>query len=173
MKKTLIISTPIILVAAIASVAFAIPKDQPTQESNIVSESVDKKVEAKNNTVSAPEAPQEHQAVESTPNTQTAPEAVIQAPVQPQVLSTQAYAEMYLDLSGRNQHCLDYMVNKWPHRFTEDVRENNIKALTVWAGVCTTGIDNIRHESGRGYGGIYTYGQDGEFFDSDFAKSKH
>lgn len=84
------------------------------------------------------------------------------------ILSTQEYGNKYLDLSTPAlQACFELIVNKWPERFNEDVRENNIKALKVWANVCSTGIERPV------VGPIYRYGQNGEFFDSDLAKTQY
>lgn len=94
-------------------------------------------------------------------------------PVPIPVLSTQEYAEKYLDLSGNNQSCLDNIVNEWPERFTEDVRENNIKALTVFYAVCSTGFVDDRELIHPHYEVINTYGENGAFFDSEFAKTRH
>jgi len=92
-------------------------------------------------------------------------------PAQPIILSTQEYAEMYLNLNdeyGYAQICLDTLISAFPNRFTPEVRERNIKALSIYASPC-----------GTGYGGTqtikinwdYLY-PNGSFFDSDQAKSR-
>lgn len=112
--------------------------------------------------------------VESAPV--VAPAPIAQAPV---VLSTQEYANMYLDLvtnySGFTpQQCLDAIISRWPDRFTEANRENNIKALRVWdtSGVCATGILDWPRNTNLTKP-ILRWGQNGEFFDSPIAISYH
>lgn len=86
-----------------------------------------------------------------------------------QVKSTQEYGNMYLDLASSPllQECFDRIIASWPSRFTEDVREKNIKALSVFGSTCSTGI----LESNGGV--ITSYGRNGEFFDSQLAATKH
>ena len=80
---------------------------------------------------------------------------------QRKVLSTQEYGEKYLNLSlDIWQECFDKTVAAFPERFTEDVREQNVKALRYWATTCSSGINNPMS------GVIYSF----DFFDSDFAK---
>jgi len=109
----------------------------------------------------------------------TTVQVVITAPVAPVVLSTQAYANMYIDLvtnySGFTpQQCLDAIISRWPERFTEANRENNIKALRVWdtSGVCATGILDWPRNTNLTKP-ILRWGQNGEFFDSPIAISYH
>ncbi len=91
----------------------------------------------------------------------------------PKVLSTQEYGEKYLNLSHPDlQKCFDTIVEAFPHRFTEDVRENNVKALRAWSSVCATevyrvypGAPAIRSK------GLWLINDD--FFDGDTAKSYH
>lgn len=84
------------------------------------------------------------------------------------VLSTQEYGIKYLDLSTPLlQQCFDAIIERWPERFTEDVREDNVKALRAWASTCTTGILAGR----QGASNIERYGINGEFFDSQLANA--
>ena len=108
----------------------------------------------------------------------TAPVAPV-TPVTPVILSTQAYADKYLDLSvPQNQKCLDRIIQVWPDRFLPEVRERNIKALRAWAGVCSTGAYspavNQNFTAGRIslHGSLIgAYGINGEFFDTSMAKA--
>lgn len=112
--------------------------------------------------------------VESTPEViAPAPEPAPTPPPAPVVLSTQQYAEQYLNLADvipglSGQMCLDALVATYPERFTEDVRERNVKALSIYASPC-----------GTGYGSTVTIKKawdykypNGSFFDSEIAKSK-
>ena len=130
------------------------PKDEPTKK--VAKEQV------KQEPAPAPVA---------TTETQTQP----QTEPTPIVLSTQAYAEKYLNLSGRGQMCFDAIVDRWPERFTPDVRENNVKALKLYYSPCSTGI--IEAQAGDYKGVIFKYGskggRDGAFFDSAHAKSQY
>lgn len=84
------------------------------------------------------------------------------------VLSTQEYAEKYLNLLGNNQMCFDSIVAAFPDRFTESEREKNVKALTIFSSPCSSGITEANKR-----GVIYSFGMNGEFFDSEAAKSMH
>ena len=84
-------------------------------------------------------------------------------PSQPTVKSVDELAYQYLNMSvPRAKECLDKTVSMFPERFTEDVREKNIRAMRVFRHICVTGV-------------LYTdktpLGQQGEFFDSDLAKA--
>lgn len=125
------------------------------------------------NTASTPE-------VSETPTPVTVEtQQPVQAPVEkPVILSTQEYAQKYLDMSVPNaQMCLDRIVQVWPSRFTEDVREYNIKALRAWANICSTGVLNFTVD-GYFREGIITlrgsligsYGDNGEWFDTQLAR---
>lgn len=95
------------------------------------------------------------------------------------VLSIREYAEMYLNLGSisdnggvisnyTGQRCFDELVAAHPDRFTEDVRERNIKGLSVYASPCATGygLDNPGRNMWE------SQYPNGSFFDSDLAKSK-
>ena len=87
------------------------------------------------------------------------------------VKSSQYYAEKYLDLSDRNQMCFDEILKTFPARFTEDVREQNIKAIRAFTVPCATGITyNPSTGKTKHVGTIYLYGYNGEFFDTELAK---
>lgn len=166
-KKPIVVAVGVGLIGA---TAFAITPYIPVQGDTQTVAQVDNKVEDK----------------KSMPNEESASgigvtlEVVNPAPLQASepviepvpILSTQAYGEQYLDLSGTGQKCFDLIVARWPDRFTEDVRENNVKALAIWSGVCSTGIE-MPPGSGGGTGIIYRDGINGEWFDSVLAKSHH
>lgn len=105
---------------------------------------------------------------------------VVEPPVQPQVLSTQGYAKMYLDMSDpRSAVCLSRFEAMFPERFTESVREENVKSLGMYATPCSTGF-GVDYESAmrfydagimdmaavkRHIGILKSHGMNAEFFD--------
>lgn len=105
----------------------------------------------------SPEPVVEVKTAEATQASHVEPEPVVEP-----VKSLQDVAEMYLDLSGQHQSCFDMIVAKYPERFTPDVMEQNIKALTVFAGICGTGILP---------GAPHDYLRNGAFFDSELAET--
>jgi hypothetical protein len=72
-----------------------------------------------------------------------------------------------------DQECLNAIVAMYPERFTEDVREKNMKALTAFASYCSTGVpfESKRFNNTRNY--LDAYGGKGSFFDSELAKSRY
>lgn len=97
-------------------------------------------------------APVEKQVV-TVPKTETVPEA-------PRVLSIMELGEKYLHLDGNrfNRACFDKVVAYTPDRFTEAVRESNIKALAVYGNVCVPANDLVLYIK-----------PDGSFYDSGLA----
>lgn len=91
-------------------------------------------------------------------------------PTVPVIKTTKEYAEQYLDMTvPRAYECLSAFEARWPYRFTEDVRENNIKALRHFANICTTGILDEPFKRPL----IVTYGENGEWFDTEWAIAQH
>lgn len=168
MKKKIIIISSAVLVLAASGATWVVNTNNrsPVTKSNVAiladkpAEDADKKeVEP----VEVKEITNTEQPATPVSSTELPPQ-----PASKEVLTTQQYGEMYLDLSKTEyQTCFDLIVNKWPERFNEDVRENNVKALKVWADMCSTGIERPV------VGYIYQYGQNGEFFDSDLAKTQY
>lgn len=92
-------------------------------------------------------------------------------PENPIVLSSQEYGQKYLDLSDPlQQKCFDAIVNDYPERFTEENRENNIKALRAFVSPCSTGAYS---ERGARTTNLLDVNGRGAFFDSDLAKANH
>ena len=164
----------IIVVASISSTAMAaVNKPHDNVQTAVAQVEQEVSSQAVPDLVAAPQVaePSVTQTKQTTTPIQTIAEST------PSVLSTQQYADMYLDLTTNYsrftpQECLDAIINKWPERFTESVRKNNIKALRLWehGGICATGIlDWPRNPNltkpilGWGYGG--------EYFDTAVAKS--
>ena len=114
----------------------------------------------------AEEVPAETTPVATTP--------VVEPVAAPVILSTQEYAEKYLDMAAPwAQECLNRIIVEWPHRFTPEVREQNIKALRSWRSVCSTGVMDPVVEARRRSAGItisasliYQYGANGEWFET-------
>jgi len=143
------------------------------------------------NTPSAPVAVQRQadpvKTIEDTPakvaepktETTETPATTVETPKaeEPKVLTTQEYGEKYLDLSGVNQECFDNIIATFPDRFTPDVRENNVKALRMFAAVCSTGMFTYKlHPVAPNQQTtplLLQWGRNGEFFDSPQAKSYH
>jgi hypothetical protein len=165
-RKTVYIATPIILAGLLSGVAFL----NINQEKPVVKEQA--KVEVVEQEVKPVEAPVEEVTQEVVNEPVQVAQAPAVAPEQPTVtiLSTQEYANQYLDMTvPRAQQCLDAIVATWPARFAEGVREANIKGLRAFANICTTGMDEPNKQTAI----IYRYGANGEFFDSQLAISKH
>jgi len=100
---------------------------------------------------------------EPTPEPTPAPEPV--------VLSTLEYGYQYLNLESPIQlDCFNTLIAAFPERFVEPVRERNVKALSVFAGVCAAGYDSYDIQANNRL--FNQWGRDGEFFDSDLAKSR-
>lgn len=165
------VTTSIVLAVAGAS-AFAIATKETPADPPVKKQSA--KVVEKQETIAEPvtkEVPAETAPVETTP--------VVEPVAAPVVLSTQEYADKWLDMdSYRAQICLNRVVAQWPDRFTPEVRERNIKGLRRWAGICSTGAGGfeIDRREAAGYYGIqgtliYAYGTNGEYFDTPGAMS--
>ena len=99
-----------------------------------------------------------------------APVSVVETPVPvaPAIRSTLEIAADYPTMTGSEQllACFNKLVALFPDRFTESVREQNIKGLTAFATSCSTGVNNANPI-------INAYGPNGAYFDSELAKSKH
>lgn len=98
----------------------------------------------------------------------------------PKVLATQEYGEKYLDLStSEYQECFDAIVTAWPNRFTPKVREQNVKALSIWGSICgATNSYPASYFAAFPMVNLYrakdgSRGLSGEFFDSEAAKAQH
>lgn len=125
-------------------------------------------------TIRLPESsPIEIELPTDTQPAQTAQSTVTTDSVQPttQVRSVSEIAQDYPTLSGTpdNLACFNRIVVEYPERFTEDVREYNIKSLTAFGNACSTNIMRLRTpyvylDSNSGRGG---------FFDGELAKSMH
>lgn len=103
---------------------------------------------------------------------ETLPEP-IEEPIVIETKTTQEYAAQYLDLSGVSQQCFDMIVDKYPERFTESVREQNIRSLTIFASTCSTGImsnNNILDIGTNDKGELYY--KHGAWFDSALARKQ-
>ena len=170
-KKIAIVGLAVTIVSTGAILAYSTSDTTTTEATKTVAVSkVDKipivetqKIEAETKTVAAPE---QEEALEVAPK-----RVVAEKPAEPKVLSTQEYANQYLNVSTEGlQECFDAIVAEWPERFVPEVRERNVKGLQGWASLCATGIKSsfTRHTSG---GLIYLYGENGEFFDSPQAKA--
>lgn len=93
-------------------------------------------------------------------------------------LSIQEYASRHLSLGPimadmvipvTGQDCLNALVAAFPERFTEDVRERNIKALSVYGNPCATGYGSNNPTAKLLWDAKYP---NGSFFDSAIAKSR-
>ena len=125
---------------------------------------VEKIVELKDEEVGTAEPAQETaQAPTVQQETVPTPEVPVETTPPVQVLSSVEYAQKYLNVSDQIQlECFNRLVAKWPERFTDSVREANVKALRVFTAPCATGITS----SAQGTSVIEQYGRNGEFFDS-------
>ena len=94
------------------------------------------------------------------------------------VLSVQEYANRHLNLGQimpdmvipvTGQDCLDALVAAFPERFTEDVRERNIKALSVYENPCATGYGSNSPTTKLLWDTKYP---GGSFFDTPIAQSR-
>lgn len=93
-------------------------------------------------------------------------------------LSIQEYANRHLSLGQMmpdmvipvtGQDCLNALVAAFPERFTEDVRERNIKALSVYGNPCATGYGSNNPTAKLLWDTKYP---GGSFFDSPIAQSR-
>ena len=167
-KKAIILSIATLVIVpsmAFATISLVKPKAEVKAAEPVQQVAVVEKQEV------AAEPVAEETPAETAPVT-TAPVAEpVAAPV---VLSTQEYAEKYLNLSiPWAQECLNRIIVEWPHRFTPEVREQNIKALRSWGSVCSTGVMHPAIEERRRNAGItisgsliYQYGANGEWFET-------
>ena len=82
----------------------------------------------------------------------------------PRTLSVIELGEQYLHLDDNkfNRACFNKVIAYTPERFTEAVRENNIKALTIYGNVCVP-ANNLM---------LYIK-QDGSFYDGPLAATAH
>lgn len=178
MNKLAIVT--IVSIGLIGAVSFV---GDPPQESLNKSIDVVNKAEEAPKTVTAekPVEATEAPKVDEVVNQPTfAVARVVEPPVQPQVLSTQEYAKMYLDMSDpRSAVCLSRFAAMFPERFTESVREENVKSLGMYATPCSTGF-GVDYESAmrfydagimdmvavkRQIGILKSHGMNAEFFD--------
>lgn len=165
--KVTIISTSIILasVAVVTSVAVSNTKNiEPIKTSSVTFDGYVEPIIAVED-IPAPKVEQAPVQIATRVIEQPRPSApVVVAPAN--VRSPREIAAQYPSLVNNeyNSYCFDRIVEKFPERFTEDVREQNVKALTVFASACTTGINKFK-------GVLEQYGENGAFFDSDMAKS--
>lgn len=151
----------VIILAASSAVAYSVMNKPKVASVNNTSSEVKSEIKK----------PVEKKVAEAAPDVpvaQTIAPAETPAPTpQPTSKSTQEYGKMYLDLSTpQQQGCFDAIVNKWPSRFTEEVRESNVKAIRIYASPCSSGIVHSPYRSV-----IESYGQNGEFFDSQAAEA--
>jgi hypothetical protein len=158
-KKIILLSITLALVAG-SAFAYAYVSGPSRDIKATVST---KKADPKPVEEDTPQTPVSDTPTEPTNTDPIDPVAEPTAPEPEPVLSTQAYAEKYLDLSGANQKCFDAFVATWPERFIESNREHDVKALKVYASVCSSGILD------KGQGNIWIWGKHGEFFDSEAA----
>ena len=167
-KKIIIASILTLVVvpsAAFATISLVQPRADEKAAEPVQQVAVVEKQEAVAEPV-AEEVPAETAPVETTP--------VVEPVAAPVVLSTQEYANQYLDMSSPwAQECLNRIIVEWPHRFTPEVREQNIKALRSWGSVCSTGVMEPYIEERRRNGiitiagsYIYRHGANGEWFET-------
>lgn len=104
-------------------------------------------------------------------------QVAVEAPMQSQetvsiaeliVKTNEEIAAQYPNLTSTDQQklCFSKLLAMFPDRFTESVREKNIKALTAFGSSCSTGVLNQTAV-------INSFGANGAFFDSDMAKAQY
>lgn len=167
MKRLIIIVTTIILSIVLITIPIVINEGRGNHYQTIKRQTItiSKPIE---NSESLPKQIQKE--IEAPSGSPVAPTTLTEETVQPDILSIQELGEKYLDLSTTEyQECFDMLINAYPDRFVESVREDNIKALRVWGSTCSTGIwrgcvpNYLNCAIGR-------YGDNGAFFDSDMAE---
>lgn len=93
--------------------------------------------------------------------------------VEEKPLSLLDYAKTQLNLSTPQlEACFNMIVQEYPDRFVGAESHNNVKALKVYADVCSSGIMT---RPGVSSGSLFLWDRryKGAFFDSDLAKSQH
>lgn len=174
-KKAVIIST-VLAVTIVPSVAFAAINltQKPVQKQpEVVVQKLDVAVAEPETTTTPEVVPQE-----ITPEPMPAVEATETAPTPvptSTVLSAQELAEKYNLVSNPlHQKCFDRIIAYYPERFTEDVREANIKSIRyldicmpISNGACIISTDihvELHMEA--------CFGPKGEYFDSLLAEQR-
>jgi len=171
-KKLLVAG--VVAVVAVAGGVVALnasrSRDEVAQKSSKVTQNVAPEVEKTETTTSETPVAQETQTapVENAPaiNTQTSPATDTKT-----ILTTQEYGEKYLDLSNTHlQQCFNDIIAAFPDRFTPEVREHNVQALRIFSSVCSVGFTLAQNPHYPTI--LMAYGKNGEFFDSNAARSQ-
>jgi len=162
----------VVVVAVVAGLVYmnANHSDKVAQNSQKVAQNVAPKIEKTEPTTSDTPVAQETQTatIEDAPPTDTQTSSATDAKA---ILSTQEYGEKYLDLSNTHlQQCFNDIVAAFPDRFAPEVREHNVQALRIFSSVCSVGFTLAQNPHYPTI--LMAYGKNGEFFDSNAAKSQ-
>lgn len=169
------------LLASVGVVSYALTSTETAQKEQ---EIVASKPDTKKNETKIVEAPVETEVAEVKRD-----EAVVKAtpvniapePKQPEVKvqSTKQLFEKHFDLNKQfEMDCYEAITTQYANRFTENVRERNIKALTAFSSLCATGIKvedkRINTSGGTNFLDMFRNadGSTSSFFDSDAAKAR-
>jgi hypothetical protein len=129
--------TLVVALSAGAVTTYAMLNQHP--QTPVVKHSVQQVAPVTQDTTTVPKEEAKPEKAAVSPTTQSAAEP---APEPVPVKTSMEIANEYPQLVGSEASisCLNTIFSKYPERFTEDVREQNVRALRAFATPCTTGV---------------------------------